>query len=57
MRKEIKMINKTVSTDTLFQSNGDYSKMSYEEKRKYINQLSKEFIKSARPLLERLRDK
>lgn len=51
------MINKTVSTDTLFQSNGDYSKMTYEEQREYVNKLSKEFIKSAKPLLERLRDK
>ncbi len=51
------MLNKVVSTDTLFKSNADYFSMNYEQQREYINQLSKEFIASAKPLLESLKDK
>lgn len=50
-------MDRTVSTETLFESNEDYSKMNDKEKRNYVNKLSKEFIKNARDLLENLKDK
>lgn len=49
--------NRVVNTKTLFTSNKDYSKLNKEEKREYINQLSREFIENARDLLESLKDK
>ena len=56
-KRGVNKMDMVVSTKTLFQSNKDYSKLDHEGKRKYINDLSKEFISSAHELLDSLKDK
>lgn len=51
------MLNRRVSTSTLFKTKMDYSKLTEEERTKYIDKLTDEFLENADDLMISLEDK
>jgi hypothetical protein len=51
------MLYRRVSTKTLFKTNLDYSRLTKDEKTKYIDKLTDEFLENADDLMKSLEDK